>query len=306
MITSRQIKDYAFSLGFDACGICQAGEVDHGTQQSYEAWLGNSYNGSMDYMERNVDKRYNPALLVENARSVICIAINYYPSVKQPVVNPQFAYYAYGKDYHDVVKKKLYALLDYIKASEPKANGRVFVDSAPVLEHYWAAKAGIGFVGKNSLLIVPKKGSFLFLGELIVDMELEYDSPITTSCGNCTRCMQECPTQAIVEPGVVDSRNCISYQTIENKGSIDGGVMPYLTNYIYGCDICQKACPWNRYAEPHQTEEFDPSRAFLDLSSENLENMTEEGFKSVFRGSAVKRIKYTGLKRNFEAWKQNK
>lgn len=306
MILSQKIKDYAYSIGFDACGICEAKLVDIEEHQHFQDWISDSYQADMDYMARNIDKRYNPALLVENSHSIICVALNYYPQVKQPEVNPQFAYYAYGKDYHDVVKAKLQVLLDYIVSLSPAAKGRAFVDTAPVLERYWAERAGLGFIGKNSLLIIPKKGSYFFLGELIIDLELEYDTPLNLSCGNCTRCIDACPTKAIVSPKVVDAQRCISYQTIENKGEIDKDIVPKLNNRFYGCDICQQVCPWNRYARPHKTEEFNPSEVFLDLSFDKLDNLTVEEYQRIFKGSAVKRAKFTGLKRNLEALKQNR
>lgn len=306
MITSEQIKEYAYSLGFDACGICKVDKIDIEEQKFFNQWIADSYHADMAYMAKNEDKRLHPALLVDGARSVICVALNYYPETKQPEENPQFAYYAYGKDYHDVVKAKLQQLYSYIQSIEASAAGRFFVDTAPILERYWAAKAGIGFIGKNSLLIIPKKGSYFFLGELIINIELEYDSPLNLSCGNCTRCMEACPTKAIEKPKVVNANKCISYQTIENKGEIDKHIVPSLNNRLYGCDICQQVCPWNRYARPHRTEEFNPSEAFLALSFERLEKLTEEEYRQIFKGSAVKRAKYSGLKRNLESLRQDK
>jgi epoxyqueuosine reductase len=305
MVLSRQIKDYAYSLGFDACGICEAKPVDAEEQLHFKDWVANSYQADMDYMARNTGKRCNPALLVEGARSIVCVALNYYPQAKQPEINPQFAYYAYGKDYHEVVKTRLQMLFDYIKGQNSTVEGRPFVDTAPLPERYWAARAGLGFIGKNSLLIIPKKGSYFFLGELVVNLELEYDAPLNLSCGICTRCMDACPTKAIVSPKVVNANRCISYQTIENRGEIDKDVIPKLNNRFYGCDICQQVCPWNRYARPHKTEAFNPSEAFLDLSFDKLDNLTVEDYQRIFRGSAVKRAKFTGLKRNLEALKQN-
>lgn len=306
LITSAQIKEYAYSLGFDVCGICRASEVEPEQQEYLRRWIQNSYQADMDYMARNGDKRLNPALLVEGARSIICVALNYYPAVKQSEDHPQFAYYAYGKDYHYVVKEKLNKLFDYIKSLEPSLQGRIFVDTAPILERYWAAKAGLGFIGKNSLLIIPKKGSYFFLGELIVNLELDYDEPLNISCGNCTRCLDACPTKAIVKPKVIDAKKCISYQTIENKGEIDEAVIPNLNNCFYGCDICQQVCPYNRYARPHSTKEFNPNELFLDLSLIKLEGLTVEEYQRIFKGSAVKRAKYSGLKRNLEALKRSK
>lgn len=295
---SQQIKDFAYSLGFDACGFCKAETVADQEQTHLRQWLDMDYHAGMGYMANHFDKRCNPTLLVEGAKSIICVALNYYPEKKQPVEAPQFAYYAYGKDYHDVMKEKLQGLFDYIKTLNPLLTGRVFCDTAPVLERYWAAKSGIGFVGKNSLLIIPNKGSYFFLGELIVDMELDYDMPINVSCGNCRRCVDACPTQAIVEEKVIDSNLCISYQTIENKGEIDSRVASKMGKRIYGCDACQQVCPWNRYATANRTAEFAPSEAFLAISEEYLERMNVEEYQQLFKGSAVKRAKLEGLKRN--------
>lgn len=302
---SQKIKDKSKSLGFDACGICKAEQVDKDTTSHLQKWLDNGYYAGMEYLTRNTDKRNNPRLLSENAKSVICVALNYYPEEKQPLNSPQIAYYAYGKDYHEVVKAKLHALLDYIKELYPNVTGRAFVDTAPVLERYWAAKAGLGFIGKNSLLIIPKKGSYFFLGEIIIDIELEYDKPINISCGNCTRCIDACPTCAIEKPYIINSNRCISYQTIENKGEIDENIIPVLNNNLYGCDICQKVCPWNRFATPHSTKDFEPSDELLNIDQESLKKMTEEDYRRVFKGSAVKRAKYSGLMRNLKALKNN-
>lgn len=304
-MTSTQIKEYAYSLGFDACGICKVEALDAENQKGYKDWVDNSLYAGMDYMARNADKRCDPALLVDDARSIVCVALNYYPDTKSPDENPQFAYYAYGKDYHDVVRGKLQQLFDFIRSLDSSAKGRSFVDTAPIMERYWATKAGLGFIGKNSLLIIPKKGSYFFLGELILNLELEYDKPLSLSCGNCTRCLDACPTKAIVAPRVIEANKCISYQTIENKGEIDETIVPNLNNRFYGCDICQQVCPWNRYAKPHTTMEFNPSQAFLDLSFERLDKLTVEEYQEIFRGSAVKRAKYSGLKRNLEALKRS-
>lgn len=306
MSYTQQIKDFAHSLGFDACGICKAESITDAEKQYAKAWLNNGYQADMHYMENHFDKRCDPTLLVEGAKSVICVALNYYPEQKQAETHPQFAYYAYGKDYHDVMKDKLNKLFDYIKSLIPNIEGRAFCDTAPVLERYWAAKAGIGFIGKNSLLIIPKKGSYFFLGELIVDVELEYDTPLSLSCGNCTRCLDACPTKAIVEPKVINANRCISYQTIENKGEIGETIIPDLNNRFYGCDICQQVCPYNRYARPNKTPEFAPSEAFLSLSLERLESLSIEEYQHVFKGSAVKRAKYSGLMRNLKALKLSK
>ena len=296
MTFSEEIKNEALRLGFDACGISPAD--NSGEEKRYMKWIEDNWHADMHYMARNIDKRVDPRLLVEGAKSIISVALNYYPHKKQSSHAPQFAYYAYGKDYHDVVRGKLKKLFEFISARQPELTGRCFSDSAPVLERFWAAQAGIGFVGKNSLLIIPGKGSFFFLGELIIDIELEYDRPITENCGSCTRCIDGCPTSAIEEPYKVNANKCISYQTIENRGEISSYVAPRLKNYVFGCDICQKVCPWNRVSTPHNTLEFMPNDSFMNLDLKKMIEMDEEEYREVFRGSAVKRTKFSGLKRN--------
>ncbi|WP_101688924.1 tRNA epoxyqueuosine(34) reductase QueG [Dysgonomonas massiliensis] len=302
---SKFIKEAASKLGFDACGFCKAQSIGDEQQNFAASWLANGYNADMAYMANNFDKRCDPTILVESARSIVCLALNYFPAEFQREDVPQFAYYAYGKDYHDIVKQKLQTLFDTIKEVVPSLEGRVFCDTAPILERYWASQAGIGFIGKNSLLIIPRKGSFFFLGELIINIELDYDQPLTNHCGNCTRCIDACPTKAIVSPKVINSNRCISYQTIENKGEIDSAIIPLLSNRLYGCDICQKVCPYNHYARPHSTEAFNPSSDFLSLDAEAVANMEVETYQRIFKGSAIKRAKLSGLKRNVEALKHS-
>lgn len=299
MTFSEEIKEFALSLGFDACGICRAS--DSGERDHYMQWLEEKGHAEMEYMARNIDKRIDPTLLVEGAKSIVSVVLNYFPQETLPEEVPQFAYYAYGKDYHDVMREKLRQLLAFIQSRYPEVTGRGFADSAPVLERFWAAQAGLGFIGKNSLLIIPGKGSYLFLGELIIDMVLDYDVPITRNCGKCRRCLDGCPTGAIVRPHCVNANKCISYQTIENRGEIASEVLPLLSNNVYGCDICQKVCPWNRYSRPHRTPEFVPSEEFLSLDLQKLKEMGEEDYQRIFRKSAVKRAKFTGLKRNVMA-----
>ena len=303
MTFSEEIKQHALSLGFDACGICRAEESEQ--EAHYRSWLSEECHAGMDYLERNIDKRMDPRLMVEGARSIISVALNYFPHRFQHEDAPQFAYYAYGEDYHDIVKEKLSRLFDFIKLRFPGVSGRYFSDSAPVLERFWAARSGLGFVGKNTLLIIPGKGSYFFLGELIVDLELDYDSPVSQNCGKCRRCLDACPTGAIEKPHWVNARKCISYQTIENKGEISPEIVPRLNNNVYGCDICQIVCPWNRYARPHNTPGFNPSDEFLSLDYERLQEMDEETYRRIFRRSAVKRAKFTGLKRNVTALKSS-
>lgn len=303
-ISGDLIKEIAMSLGFDACAICKAEAIDVDAEDRYLQWLKNSYHADMTYMSNNQDRRLDPSLLDDNLQSIVCLALNYYPQEKQLENNPQIAYYAYGKDYHEVMKHKIGLLFEKLKELYPDLAGRIFCDTAPILERYWAAKAGLGFIGKNSLLIIPKRGSYFFLGELMLNIELEYDKPLATNCGNCTRCISACPTQAIVKDKVIDSNRCISYQTIENKNEINKDVAPLLGNCFYGCDICQKACPWNKYAKPHSTEEFIPSEALLNLTTDDIEQMTVEKYQTIFKGSAMKRAKYQGLKRNIVTLKQ--
>jgi len=299
MSFSEEIKQQALLLGFDACGICRA--ENSGEEAHYMEWIREHCQSGMAYLERNIDKRVDPRLLVEGAQSIISVALNYYPSVKLPGKVPQFAYYAYGKDYHEVMRDKLLSLFEWIRGRSPDVAGRFFSDSAPVLERFWAAQAGIGFVGKNTLLIIPGKGSYFFLGELIINLPLDYDAPISENCGDCRRCLNSCPTGAIEKPYWVNADKCISYQTIENKGEISPDIVPNLRNNVFGCDICQKVCPWNRGAQPHATPALMPSEAFMSLDLEQLTEMSEETYRELFRHSAVKRAKYTGLRRNAEA-----
>ena len=294
MTNSEKIKQHALSLGFDACGICRA--ESSGEEENLRDWIRMNYQGDMSYLERNIEKRDDPRLLVEGAKSIISVALNYYPNEKRDENFPKFAYYAYGKDYHFIVKNKLKQLLTFIQTIYPDTEGRFFSDSAPVLERYWAAKAGLGFIGKNTLLIIPGKGSFFFLGELIINQELDYDSPIDLSCGNCTRCMQACPTGAIEAAHLVNATRCISFQTIEKKGEQDEDVST--GEWVYGCDVCQLVCPWNRFSSPHSTPEFNPSSEFMSLDLDALQTMDQEQFSSIFSKSAVKRAKFEGLQRN--------
>ena len=294
MTASEKIKQHALSLGFDACGICRA--ESSGEEDNLREWIELNYQGDMSYLERNIEKRDDPRLLVTGAKSIVSVALNYYPHEKRDEAFPKFAYYSYGKDYHFVVKDKLKQLLAYIQTIFPDTEGRFFCDSAPVLERFWAAKAGLGFIGKNTLLIIPGKGSFFFLGELIINQELDYDIPINLSCGSCTLCLQACPTGAIEKPNLVNATRCISYQTIEKKGEQDEDVST--DNWVYGCDVCQLVCPWNRFSQPHTTPEFIPSPEFLALDLAALQTMNQEKFSSIFSKSAVKRAKFAGLQRN--------
>lgn len=254
----------------------------------------------MKYMENYFDKRLNPSLLVNGAKSVISLMYNYYPTQTQIADAPKISKYAFGNDYHEVIKEKLNEFLFSLKENIGDINGRAFVDSAPVLEKAWAAKSGLGWVGKNSNLISKQQGSFYFLAELIIDLELEYDGPIKDYCGTCTKCIDACPTQAIVEPYVVDGSKCISYLTIELKENIPNEFKNKMDNWVFGCDVCQDVCPWNSFSEPHQQPLFNDNRGLLNFSEKEWMEMTEETFKKVFGKSAVKRTKFKGLKRNLE------
>ncbi len=302
---SVKIKEYALQLGFDACGFCKAEKAED-EEKHFNQWLQNGYNADMEYLAKNSEKRYNPQLLVDQAQSIICVALNYYPTKKQNENNPQFAYYAYGKDYHKVVKNKLEELYKYIQSLVADVTGRVFCDTAPLLERYWAAKAGLGFIGKNSLLIIPRKGSFFFLGEIILNIKLDYDKPLNISCGSCSKCIESCPTQAIEKPYVLNSNNCISYQTIENRHEIKPEIINRLNNNFYGCDICQKACPWNKFAQPNKTVQFEIKEELLNITFDELKNLTVEKYQELFKDSAIKRAKYEGLMRNIKALEYSK
>lgn len=293
---TQSIKEYASTLGFSACGITPVSELSEEKTHFLE-WLKAGYHGELAYMERNQHLRFSPAQLVEGTRSIIVVLVNYYTENKQPDDAPRIARYAYGKDYHFVVKDKLKALLAHIQEIEPSAEGRFFADSAPVLEHALACRAGLGWIGKNSLL-VTRQGSYFFIGELLLNLELEYDIPqLANYCGNCRKCVEACPTQAIVKEGVVDASKCISYHTIERKGEIP--VSANIENRIFGCDICQEVCPWNRKASPHNHPEFMPG-AFIDLDKSEWENLTKEDFKKYFSKSPLERAGYNGLKKSIE------
>lgn len=256
-------------------------------------------HGEMGYMANHFDKRLDPRKLVEGAKSVITVLLNYYPSETQKDREaPKISKYAYGNDYHHVIKGKLRELVNFIHENIGEVDGRAFVDSAPVMDKAWAAKAGLGWVGKNSNLINPKNGSFFFIGELILDIELEPDQPIRDHCGTCTACIDACPTEAIIQPYVVDGSKCISYFTIELKDAIPTSMKSQFDNWAFGCDVCQDVCPWNRFSKPHSEPQFNPHPDMLEMTKKDWEELTEEVFQKVFQKSAVKRAKFSGLKRN--------
>lgn len=294
---SQLIKHEAKRLGFLSCGISKAGFLEEEAPR-LENWLKNNMQGEMKYMENHFDKRLNPKLLVDDAKSVVSLLLNYYPKEKQNAESYKISKYAYGNDYHFVIKEKLKELFFFIQSEIGEVSGRVFVDSAPVLDKAWAAKSGLGWIGKNTNLITQKTGSFYFIAELIIDLELQYDNATTDHCGTCTACLDACPTQAIVSPYVVDGSKCISYFTIELKESIPQEMKGKLDDWMFGCDVCQDVCPWNRFSSSNNEPLFNPNNELLSFSKRDWEEMTEETFNKVFKNSAVKRTKYEGLKRN--------
>ncbi|WP_129715714.1 tRNA epoxyqueuosine(34) reductase QueG [Pedobacter sp. SYP-B3415] len=298
---TAMIKAEATRLGFFQCGIARATFLEEEAPR-LEKWLKRNAHGEMTYMENHFDKRLDPRLLVPGAKSVVSLALNYYTDEKQADEQaPKISKYAYGTDYHSVIKEKLFSLLDFIRNNIGEVDGRAFVDSAPVMDKAWAKRSGLGWQGKNSNLISPQKGSFFFLAELIIDLELDYDQPFKNDhCGTCTRCMDACPTDAISEPYVVDGSRCISYLTIELKNEIPAAFKGKLDNWMFGCDICQDVCPWNRFSTIHQEQAFMPAQGLLSLTGPEISEITEDVFRKVFKGSAVKRTKYSGLKRNVD------
>jgi epoxyqueuosine reductase len=294
------IKAKAAELGFSFCGISKA-EFLKDEAPRLEEWLKRNYQGKMSYLENHFDKRLDPTLLVPGAKSVITLLYNYYPD--KDLANEselKIAKYAYGEDYHFVVKEKLKFLFEAIQKNIGEISGRVFVDSAPVMERAWAQKSGLGWIGKNSLLLNRSMGSFFFLAEIIIDLELEYDGPVKDYCGTCTACMDACPTDAIPEPYVVDGSKCISYFTIELKEEIPADVQGKFKNWIFGCDICQDVCPWNSFAKPHHESRFIPSDSLTKMKTSDWKELTEDVFNKIFKHSPVKRTKLAGLKRNID------
>ena len=295
------IKSTAKFLGFDYCGIAKAEKLNEDAKR-LESWLNKGFNGKMQYMENYFDLRIDPSRLVSGAKSVITLLLNYYPEVQQPNEVPQVSKYAYGQDYHDVIKQKLIIFLNLIKQEIGEVNGRGFADSAPVLERSWALKSGLGWIAKNGNLINKNSGSFFFIATLIVDLELQYDNPFVKDyCGTCTRCIDACPTDAILDNKVIDGSKCISYFTIELKDMLLPEEMKgNFANKMFGCDICQDVCPWNKFSKPTKELAFTPLPEILNFSKNDWEELTEESFKIIFKDSAVKRSKYAGIKRNLK------
>lgn len=305
MIPSSQhtswIKNRAAQLGFSYCGIARAQQLDEDARR-LEAWLSKGMHGQMHYMENHFDLRTNPAQLVPGARSVITLLLNYFPAAQQSSEAPKISKYAYGKDYHEVIREKLHLLIDNIKQEIGDISGRGFVDSAPVLERSWALKSGLGWIGKNGNLITKKNGSFFFIATLICDLELEYDSPFTKDyCGSCTKCIDHCPTEAILPNKIIDGSKCISYFTIELKEELlPENMKGKFKNWMFGCDVCQDVCPWNRFSKATTETAFTPLPEILNLSTKEWMELTEETFKAIFKHSPLKRTKFKGIQRNLK------
>ncbi len=293
----KLIREEAQRLGFLSCGFSKAEFLEEEAPR-LEQWLKNGMHGQMAYMENHFDKRLDPTKLVPGAKTVISLILNYFPGETQKEGTYKISKYAYGQDYHHVIKDKLRALHHFIQEEIGEVHGRAFVDSAPVLDKAWAARSGLGWIGKHSNLLTRQLGSFYFIAELIIDLELIPDSPVTDHCGTCTACIDACPTQAIVAPYVVDGSKCISYFTIELKEELPTSVKGMMDDWVFGCDVCQDVCPWNRFSRPHDEPRFNPHPDLLEMDRRDWEEITEDVFKKVFRKSAVKRTKFSGLTRN--------
>lgn len=294
---TQLIKAESKRLGFLSCGISKAGFLEEEAPR-LENWLNQNMNGQMSYMENHFDKRLDPTKLVDGAKSVISLLLNYFPSELQNPEAFKISKYAYGQDYHHVIKEKLKELLFFIQTEIGEVSGRAFVDSAPVLDKAWAAKSGLGWIGKNSNLITQKMGSFYFIAELIVDLDLAYDTATTDHCGSCTACIDACPTEAIVSPYVVDGSKCISYFTIELKDNLPQEMKGKFDDWMFGCDVCQDVCPWNRFSKPHNEPLFQASPEIVKYSKSDWEEITNDTFQKVFQNSALKRTNFEGIKKN--------
>ena len=296
---TQKIKSRALELGFTKVGIARAEALTEEGKHLSE-WLNRWYHGTMEWMEKNVEKRSDPRAILPNAKSVVCVAMNYYTDTQHPV-DPtvgRISRYAWGDDYHIVVTERLRQLFHDIKTFAPEVNGKLYVDTGPVMDKAWAVRAGIGWLGKHTNVITKDYGSWVFLGEIILDAELEYDEPITDFCGSCTACIEACPTGAITEPYVLDSTKCISYLTIEHRGPIHNELKPHLENWIYGCDICQDVCPWNKFQQPTEEQSFQPRKENIAPRLSELAELTQAEFSERFRKSPMKRTKRDGLVRN--------
>lgn len=314
-LSSTVIKAEAMRLGFDACGIARVARVDDVTAAAFDRWIVKGYHAGMEYMARHGDARYHPEHVLPGCRTIVSLAMNYYPAQRMGDDQYQFAYYAYGKDYHDVMKARIRQLAKAIgqnsefsgrpEQTDEEPLFRVVVDSAPLLERYWALQAGLGWIGRNHNLIIPHRGSYMFLGELLLTDEVDqYDTPVANHCGTCRKCIEACPTCALTDNGV-DAQRCLSYLTIEHRGPFSPEQAALIRqqpkpSYIYGCDRCQRVCPHNRFATPNETAEFQPSAALLAMTPQDWSQLTREKYTELFRGSPVKRAKYEGLMRNIE------
>jgi epoxyqueuosine reductase len=305
-LATSMIKAKAIDLGFFLTGISPVAHMDE-EAKNLEKWLKNGFHGKMSYMENHFDKRVDPGKLIPGAKSILSFGYNYYTEKKQlDELAPKISKYAFGRDYHKVVKSRLKSLFNYIREEIGSVEGRYFVDSAPILERDWAKKSGLGWIGKNTLLINPKKGSYFFLAEMILDLELEYDTSIKDHCGTCTKCIEACPTEAISPKGyVLNGSKCISYLTIELKDSIPDEFSEKMENWMFGCDICQDVCPWNRFSSKHNESDFEPTQKLLDMTEKNWQDLDENIFDKLFKGSPVKRTKYQGLRRNIDFLKKS-
>ena len=293
------IKNKSIELGFISCGISKSGFLENEIGR-FESWLKNNYHGKMSYMERNFDKRMDTRKLVDGSKSVISLLFNYYPSKEINNNSFKISKYAYGNDYHFIIKDKLKTLLSSMRNEIGEIDGRVFVDSAPIMEKAWAKKSGLGWIGKNTNLISKKTGSFFFIAEIIVDLELEYDNEVTDHCGSCTACLDACPTDALYEPYKIDASKCISYFTIELKEQFPNDLKKDFNDWIFGCDICQDVCPWNKFSRPNEEPLLSPLKEINQYSKKDWLELTDEVFKVVFKGSPIERTKFNGLKRNIQ------
>jgi len=296
---TKLLKDKAAQLGFSFTGIAQAKKLEKEANQ-LETWLNKGYHGKMSYMENHFEKRVDPRKLVPGAKSVISLVYNYYPEKELASKKHKIARYAYGEDYHHVIRNKLSELVDELSPKLGAFEGRVFTDSAPVMERQWAAKAGLGWLGKNTLLLNKEMGSFFFLATIISDWEFDYDNPIKDYCGTCTACIDACPTQAINPNGFLEANKCISYLTIELKNEIPSEFSGKMDNWMFGCDVCQEVCPWNRFSKPHSEPAFQPKGPLEEMKNQDWKEITQEVFSHIFKKSAIKRTKFSGLKRNIE------
>ena len=304
ILSSVWIKAEAERLGFSACGFAKAQPVDEGHRQFFHDWVQRGLHADMTYLERNMDKRSNPACLVEDCRTIISVALNYFPKTFIPAHQPQISWYAYGRDYHEVMKEKLQALLGTIQKQYSDANvtGRCFCDTAPIFERYWAWQCGLGWIGRNKQLIIPHAGSTYFLGEIFLNQQVDqYGIPMNDHCGNCMRCIEHCPTDALTLHKGLDARKCVSYLTIENRGEIPVEAASKMHPYVYGCDRCQQVCPYLKFAVPTHEKDFSPTSELLSMDWSSWKELTQESYQRVFKGSAVKRAKYPGLQRNVHA-----